>query len=287
MLSPKLFLPLATALVLVSCAAPQAESPAETEEDLVIQPAQVVDQQAKEKVNNLFSISPAAHQAQQKALANCMQEKGFSWTPQESPQSFDVRSLYQPPLLTPEDAETYGYQTPSLELESAGTFPQSEEAMRAYGGDPEKGSVSVDGVSGAIAKDGCLATSYEKVFGSAEAGVLFTSGISNVPLPYVSEASLEGASYKKALEEWRSCMKNKYQVDIATPDLAVIDTSMDSKTLAIYDANCREEANFETAVEEDLDAYLTTFLEEEAGLIDQITQAKRTAEENAPKILGG
>lgn len=81
-------------------------------------------------------------------------------------------------------------------------------------------------------------------------------------------------------------MLDNYQIDIETPDLLSITEGNQASTYAVYDATCREKIGYESVVEEALDAYMTTFLEDKAGLIDQLTRARQEAEENAPKVLG-
>lgn len=86
--------------------------------------------------------------------------------------------------------------------------------------------------------------------------------------------------------KWSLCMKNENGIDVESPSLAAIDTSMDSHTMAMADAACREAVNYEEETRKILNAYLTTFLVEKEGMIDQLTQAKKEAEKKAPEILG-
>ncbi|MDO4898472.1 MAG: hypothetical protein Q3965_04095 [Rothia sp. (in: high G+C Gram-positive bacteria)] len=271
------------ALALTACGS--SENQEASPSDATITPAASVDSQATEKVNTLFSITPTAQQAQQVAIAKCVTEKGGNWNISTvEKQQFDIRQQLSPKPLSVDQARQHGYNSPTASAENQ-TSGNDTAAMALYAGNPDNGSVSVDGVPGAIAADGCLAQSYKDVFGSAEAGVLFESGILNLPLPYINAVG-EDSAYSALLEEWHTCMKDTYQVDIATPDLASVDTSMDSNTLAVYDATCREKVNFEPRVGDTLDAYLTTFLTEQEPVIDQLTTAKETAEKNAPAILG-
>lgn len=271
-------------LSLVGCS---SSSSSETAPDTAteIKAATQVDPQAIEKVNTLFNMSPAAQQAKEKAIAQCLQQKGLTWQERPAKEAYSIRSQLFPQPLSVEDAQQYGYEKPGPNLEQDSP-PIDDAVMEAYMGNPENGRVAVEGVSGAIASDGCLAQSYKAVFGSAEAGVLFESGISNLPLPYIGEVQ----SDPKVLEldkQWATCMKDRHDIEIANPDLASVNTSMDSKKLAVYDAQCRQEVKYEEGTVEVLNAYLTTFLADEEGVIDQLTQAKQTAEKNAPAILGG
>lgn len=272
------------ALGLVGCSASSSETAPDTTSETEIKPAAQIDHQAIEKVNTLFNMTPAAQQAKEAAVAQCIQGKGLTWPIQPANPDFDIRSQMSPKPLSVEEAQQYGYQTPNSNPEQDAS-PVEDAAWNAYMGNPENGRVAVDGVSGGIATDGCLAQSYKEVFGSAEAGVLFEGGILNLPLPYINAAQAD----KRITEldkQWATCMKNEHSVEIATPDLAAIDTSMDSHQLAVYDAQCRQEVKYEETTREVLNAYLTTFLADQQGVIDQLTQAKQTAEKNAPVILG-
>lgn len=262
----------------------ETDSTAGSKSSVEIKAASSPDSQAIEKVNTLFSMAPAAQQAKEVATAQCLQEQNLTWPQRPASQSFSIRSQLSPSPLSPEDAHQYGYQKPATNIEQ--NLPAIDDASwAAYMGNPENGGISVEGVPGAIAADGCLAQSYKAVFGSAEAGVLFESGILNLPLPYVN-AVKEDERYSDLIGLWRTCMKDQHGVEIDNPDLATIDTSMDSHQLAIYDAQCRQQVNFEEVTTDILNAYLTTFLADNEGVIDQLTQAKQTAEKNAPEILG-
>lgn len=270
-------------LVLSGCSANEATSTEAEQYESGIAPATQVDSQAIEKINTLFSMSPAAQQAKEVTVAQCLQAQGYSWSLRSTSERYDIRLDLSPRPLSVEDAQEHGYQKASTTLEQ--NNPDIDDATwAAYMGNPENGGISVDGVPGAIAADGCLAQSYEAVFGSAEAGVLFESGIQNLPLPYIGAAQMD-SKQEELNQRWSACMKDNYSIEIQTPDLASVDTSMDSHQLAIYDAKCRQKVNYEEITEDILNAYLTTFLTDNEGVIDQLTQAKRIAEKNAPEIL--
>ncbi|MFW0118475.1 hypothetical protein ACN08Y_00880 [Rothia sp. P5764] len=274
----------ALALGLVGCSASSSGTASDASSDSEIKAAIRIDPQAIEKVNTLFNMTPAAQQAKEAAIAQCMQAKGLTWPARLADQAFDIRSQFSPKPLSIEEAQQYGYQTQNSNPEQDAPFVD-DATWDAYTGSPENGNIAVEGIPGAIAKDGCLAQSYKEVFGSVETGVLFESGILNLPLPYLNAAVAD----KRIVEldkQWATCMKDQHGLEIATPELAAVDTSMDSQQLAVYDAQCRQEVKYEEGATEVLNAYLTTFLADQQGVIDQLTQAKQTAEKNAPVILG-
>lgn len=273
----------ALALVLSGCGTSHVIDKEAEQPEIGITAAAQPDSQAVEKINTLFGMTPVVQQAKEAAIAQCLQAQGLAWEIRPSSGSYDIRSDLSPKPLSVEEAQEHGYQALSANPEQ--TLPDIDDAAwAAYMGNSDKGSVSVEGISGSIAADGCLAQSYEAVFGSAEAGVLFESGISNLPLSYLNAAT-QDSRITELDKQWSTCMKNQHNVDIATPDLASIDTSMDSHQLAIYDAQCRQTVKYEEVTTDVLNAYMTTFLADQEGIIDQLTRAKQTAEKNAPAIL--
>lgn len=270
-------------LSVVGCSSSSSETAA-SDTGNEIKAATQIDSQAIEKINTLFGMAPAAQQAKEKAIVQCLQEKGLTWKERPATEAYNIRLQFSPAPLSVEDAQQYGYEKPGPNKEQDNP-PIDDAAWEAYMGNPDNGSVRVDGVSGAIASDGCMAQSYKAVFGSAEAGVLFEGGILNLPLPYINAAK-DDEKYNALVKSWSTCMKDKHGVEIESPSMASIDTSMDSKKLAVNDAQCRQEVKYEEGTVEVLNAYLTTFLADQEGVIDQLTQAKQTAEKNAPAILG-
>ena len=279
----KRYLPLASLLLLSLTACSAQESSQEETQEVQIKAADQVDSQAIEKVNTLFTLSPTAQQAQEAALAQCMTARGQTWVSSSAKLPYDVRSQLDPSPLSLAQAQAEGYS--SHNYSQTQSLPNlTEEAMLIYMGDPSQGSISVEGVPGSIAANGCLAESYTRVFGSAESGVFFESGILNLTLPYVN-AVIHDSRSQELDQAWSACMKEEEGIEIASPALATIDTSLGPHQMAVADAQCREQVNYEEKTREILNSYLTTFLAENEGLIDQLTEAKKTAEQNAPEIL--
>ena len=91
----------------------ETDSTAGSESSVDIKAASSPDSQAIEKVNTLFSMAPAAQQAKEVATAQCLQEQNLTWPQRPTSQSFSIRSQLSPSPLSPEDAQQYGYQTPT------------------------------------------------------------------------------------------------------------------------------------------------------------------------------
>jgi len=91
-----------------------------------------------------------------------------------------------------------------------------------------------------------------------------------------------------ATEKWAQCMKERFGGDYTSPDMAreqYRQNNQDTHELAINDATCREATGLDAEQRKMAIAYLSSFLEKEQGLIEQVTTIKKTAEENARKIL--
>lgn len=244
-----------------------------------IKPANEVNHDATEIVNDAFSISPEVHDAQQKAAAQCMKERGYTWEPVPAQPTYDVRNSLHPTPLTVEEAKKYAYgpRTPNYEQLLP---PIEQETFEAYMGTDLSNPITSPQGGGSIASDGCLAESYKQVFGTAEAAVYFYGGPLNRPLPYLA-AIHDNIEEIKVTEAWSACMADNYDIKVETPDLAAHSQDIDPYDMAVKDATCREETGFEEVMTELLDAYMTTFIEDQGDFIKQAKEYKDTAEANA------
>ena len=233
-----------------------------------------VDTQATEKVDSMISTSDNVERAYQHLASECMVSKGY---PDRKTyymvETFPVRSLLSPQPLSVEYARNSGYPSPAPPSRYAsleGSINMTEQEGKAYYGDNGKG--------------GCREEAELKLYGSGTlAGT--REEITKKLLPYI-RASVSNGAYLSLDEEWARCMAERGYTysssDIAYE--AVRGTPTEQQT-AIDDATCREKNNYEEKTGQVLDAYMITFLEKEQGLIEQVTTAKKTAEENARKIL--
>lgn len=55
--------------------------------------------------------------------------------------------------------------------------------------------------------------------------------------------------------------------------------------MAVADASCCEKVGYEKTVKETLNKYLTSFLNDKEAVVQQLTEAKKTSEQNAPALL--
>lgn len=206
------------ALLLTVCAGNNTSSSEESSTETSVSAATAVDPQAIQKVNQLFATSTTIENAKQAALKQCMQGKGFTYTPSNvQPAQYDVRSLFQPAELTLEQARANGYKSAtSLRTEqNAGNL--SPEEQEAFSGSVESQGITADGVPGEVKKDSCVADAYKKLYGSAESGVLFEGGVQNLPLPYVNTAKSD-AAMDDVDKKWSQCMQDEHQLSFPNPD---------------------------------------------------------------------
>ncbi|WP_303950716.1 chromosome partitioning protein ParA [Rothia mucilaginosa] len=222
----------------------------------------------------MISTSDNVERAYQRLASECMVSKGY---PDRKTyymvDTFPVRSLLSPQPLSVEYARNSGYPSPTPPSRYAsleGSINMTEQEGKAYYGDNGKG--------------GCREEAELKLYGS-ETLAGMQEEVTRKLLPYI-RASVSNGAYSSLDDEWARCMAERGYTysssDIAYD--AVRGTPAEQQT-AIDDATCREKINFEEKTGQVLDAYMTTFLEKEQGLIEQVTTAKKTAEENARKIL--
>ncbi|MDR6892037.1 hypothetical protein [Falsarthrobacter nasiphocae] len=135
-------------------------------------------------------------------------------------------------------------------------------------------------------KNGCLAKSYEAVYGSVEDGMRVTGLIENALLQPVQSAR-DTQQYRKLVEEWAVCMKGK-GINAESPDLleheALNVRKSPDKETAVKDAECRGQVKFEERLKVEIAAVLTPFLEEHEKELAALGEIKRRGEQNAAKI---
>ncbi len=265
-------------LVLSSCASgqPSADSSASANPEKAYSASKSPDSQAIEKVENLASLSDNVARAYQRSLSRCMAERGF-------PNYKVPAGETEPPLLqtagfeplTVADARTRGYKerwslvTAELEEQSR---TMSDAEMQALHGTEGKG--------------GCQQEATRAVFGSEESRAIIKK-VNVTAVRYLNNDAIF-KDLEPATEKWAQCMKERFGGDYTSPDMAreqYRQNNQDTHELAINDATCREATGLDAEQRKMAIAYLSSFLEKEQGLIEQVTTAKKTAEENARKIL--
>ena len=272
---------LAGLLCFTACSAsPSAQQPQDSSPTIqAIKAATVVDHQAVQKVDELTDYPEALRLAWQKSIRECMVKKGFPARDRyHMSYNNTVRGTLPPGPLTVEDARQYGYSNPRAQRLAAEERESTvtEEEIRALRGDNAE---SID--------SSCQYITTVKLFGDVElAHTLFTA--EKRIFPY-AEAAAMSDGLGPIYTDWAQCMNDKYQLPFRTPDEIFYEYrgSQIPADIPVADATCREKVNYEGRLNDLLNAYMTTFLEDNQALIERITQAKKNAEENAPKILDG
>lgn len=265
-------------LVLSSCASgqPSADSSASANAEKAYSASKSPDSQAIEKVENLASLSDNVARAYQRSLSQCMTERGFPHHKAPAGEA-ETPLLLQADLepLTVADARARGYEeryslaTTALEEQSR---TMSDAEMQALNGTEGKG--------------GCQQEATRAVFGSEESRATIRK-VYITAVHYLNNDAIF-KDLGPATEKWAQCMKERFGGDYTTPVMAreqYRQNNQDTHELAINDATCREATGLDAEQRKIAIAYLSSFLEKEQGLIEQVTTIKKTAEENARKIL--
>ena len=245
---------LSVGFLLAGCAggASSTQSSPSSDTQQNISAAATIDTQATEKVDSMIFTSDNVERAYQRLASDCMVSKGY---PDRKTyymvETFPVRSLLSPQPLSVEYARNSGYPSPTPPSRYAsleGSINLTEQEVKAYYGDNG-------------------------------------NEVTKKLLPYI-RASVSNGAYSSLDDEWAHCMAERGYT-YSSSDIAydAVRGKPTEQQTAIDDATCRERINYEEKTEQVLDAYMTTFLEKEQGLIEQVTTAKKTAEENARKIL--
>lgn len=265
-------------LLLSSCASgqPSADSSASANAEKAYSASTSPDSQAIEKVENLASLSDNVVRAYQRSLSQCMAERGFPnyKVPAGETEIPLLLSVGFEPL-TVADARARGY-----EERSSLVTAELEEQSRTMS-DAEK--QALDGTEG---KGGCRQEATRAVFGSEESRATIKK-VYVTAVHYLNNDAIF-KDLGPATEKWAQCMKERFGGDYTTPDMARLQyrqNNQDTHELAINDATCREATGLDAEQRKMAIAYLSSFLEKEQGLIEQVTTIKKTAEENARKIL--
>lgn len=265
-------------LLLSSCASgqPSAGSSASANAEKAYSASTSPDSQAIEKVENLASLSNNVVRAYQRSLSQCMAERGFPNYKVPAGET-EIRLLLKAGLepLTVADARARGYEEHSslvtAELEEQSRTMSDAEMQALYGTE---------------GKGGCRQDATRAVFGSEESYETIRK-VNVTAVHYLNNDAII-KDLGPATEKWAQCMKERFGGDYTTPDMARLQyrqNNQDTHELAINDATCREATGLDAEQRKMAIAYLSSFLEKEQGLIEQVTTAKKTAEENARKIL--
>ena len=266
---------LCVALVLASCSHSKTVQPRPAADGLPPAPGNIVaatqiDSQAVEKVDTMVIPSELVYKAYHELAGQCMESLGYpkrAMYPMQ--ENYPVREFISPKPLSVEQARTEGYAPippqGKIHLDEVADS-RSEEETLAF--------------RGAEGKTGCEAQALEKLFGDYNLAKDYFS-VQQILLPYTAAAM---AHIDPLNLKWAECMKQRYGIETDGPmNARMKGASIDN--LALKDSTCREETDYESKVNELLDAYMTTFLNDNQALIERVATAKQAVEERAPQIL--
>ncbi|MDO5749680.1 MAG: hypothetical protein Q4P78_00555 [Rothia sp. (in: high G+C Gram-positive bacteria)] len=232
-----------------------------------------------DSVNELFRIPDSVNKAMYRVTLDCMVQRGFP-----------ARSLYPFPHnqslgvgegFTVEVAREHGYAYPKqanqpTEEDFAGI---PDEELRAL-------HTRLDQSGEVAGSEGCLNIAQSKVIGSDDDyRVLFYSQ-KNL-LGYTNGTTFDARLSAKE-EEWAVCMQDRFHRNASEGmTLYVIEAEKaeNSHELAIEDATCRETVGYSTYYRDVMNGYMKQFLDDNQGLVENVTQVKKKADERAVNIL--
>ncbi|MDR6892038.1 hypothetical protein [Falsarthrobacter nasiphocae] len=240
--------------------------------------------QAYEKAEALMKPNAIAEAARQRFIVGCMREAGQA--PMSTPvPAQSLRSLIELVPLSLDDARERGY---TRAVQGTGEKPVSDAQARAYFGDESAGPVTAAlvGAPGSLFKNGCLAKSYEAVYGSIEDGLAAHEG-PHMRVQGAVQLALHTDQYEVLSSEWVACMKGK-GVEAESPQRleheAIHVLKSAHKEMAVKDAECRVQVKFEERLKEEMAAVLTPFLEENESELAAVEDIKRRGERIAATV---
>lgn len=236
---------------------------------------------------------PVAEGGMQEATRRCMAAAGFDYTPPGTDMTLDLNGAIGFKRLTVDAAKGSGYAATRSQgpREAA---PESAEALlfadpaftTALAGPKSPATITMVQGSG-TSSGGCRGEAMTRIYGSPENYMLAT-GIAYNSF-FVATASASGDSgVAKAIKDWASCMKESPYASYTSPqqaaDAGTAAGGPEEFKIAVTDAVCRDKTGFHAKLDNVLDKYLTTRMQELAPEIDKVKEIRRTAAANAAAL---
>ncbi|QRZ62318.1 hypothetical protein [Rothia sp. ZJ932] len=187
--------------------------------------------------------------------------------------------------FTVKEADKHGY-----ELANAGArdgLANSDTAGRsAYFGNSKLGTVETSLLgysSGKIAANSCLAQSFQYIYGSVEDG-LKAAELAPSFGRAVRDEVLDDEKYKDLQNRWATCMSEKGFSDISdtaqAPAHANSHLPKEQKKIAIADATCRHNVDFDAQVSDISQRYFASIYERVKNVGDELEKIHDQAAKN-------
>lgn len=228
-----------------------------------------------------------AEEARRGFVERCVKQAGGSY--KEAVLHHDLEDTVFTGRTTEELKETGYGSEPADKSQQIADFDQ--KGLDAYIGTDKAEQFQVtfmDYTSGDISADGCLAQSYEYIYGSAENGIkvaLLAPQFGQA----ISEELNADQTYIDLQNAWKTCMNDAGITSLESTDQAVYQSSLvDAETaekMLKSDISCRESNNFDGAVTELKHSYYESMYKRLKQFSDDIEEAHQLALErvNADK----
>lgn len=224
--------------------------------------------------------SEEAEKARRAFVERCVADTGGEYL-----EPVPVRSLEDAVYTgrTTEELKTSGYgPLPSKTDRATASFNQA--GLDAYlGKDGSTFTVNfMDYSSGELKADGCMAQSYEYMYGSVENGVKVALLAPQFGAA-IDKSLRSDEEYVALQEEWASCMSDAGFGQVKSTDLASYQASLvskdDAKKMLEADISCRESHSFDSSVSELKNSYYESVYKRLKQFKDELEAIHATAQE--------
>lgn len=212
----------------------------------------------------------------------CVAERGGKYIPHNERMTLD-RVLGTG--LTLEEAQKHGYDSVRQLAPTVAIDAKSQAAF--FGGtDKDKGTVEaklLDYSSGKVAADGCMAEGLQYIYGSVENG-LKAAIIAPSFAQSIRDELLADKDYIDLQKKWSECMANIGYENY--PNTTYAEHSVDpnqpeaTQELAVGDAQCREDVNFDGRTKEIANRYFETVYTRVKNVGKELEKIHETAQRN-------
>ncbi len=263
-----------------------------------------IDPEAPTKIAGLYTGSAAIRTAEEALVAECMQSRGFAYTPSVQLDDRTVPREYGDDVAAAE-RDGYGLRVMFERAEdvldqekvgNASSRSEKDKRIALFGQPKDLTTVTVAGWTVETPSTGCVADAQTTLYGSVSVAVSVDEMISNV-IGMALASSQEQPAVRTAFEEWRSCMSARgyrgFKSRNGARGLAMM--NYDSKpiaqaaraerAIAVDDAECDAEAGY-TPVREQADIeVLSDFLAENEAVMIDLLEKQQAALRNARQAL--
>ncbi len=269
------------AVTILACSGCSPDQPDNLED---VQPSQATQENITELAQWLLPPQEAEN-ARKAFVKRCVAKAGGKY--EEASSELSLRGDVQRGLST-EQLKKTGYTPVKTKSQ---VLPVSDgKGKKAYVGDAQKGTVSasfMDFGSVELPANGCLAQSYQYIYGSAEDGLVAARLAPQVPA-VVGDSIRENERYQDLLKQWSGCMKDAGYSEMETlhdaEDRAALISQKDVKKLVTTDVTCREKVNYDDSVQGIEDEYFESiYARVKQHHRKNLEKIHRVAEDNVTK----